>query len=1724
MYPEHLDRCLVIDIEAVPPRGTQSAQMFKLGAFRPDTGKKLEDWTDSQTLFERLESIAEGADFVLGHNVIAHDIPILHEKWAHLSLLRLPIIDTLQLSPLAFPNNPYHRLLKDYKLLRETLNSPLQDCLSTWKLFQDQINAFSFLEKTHPQEFLCYQALIASEHASGLGRFFSGLTKRPSMARENMAQWLPEVLRENDPTLTRSSKVCSQRLERLTRVDANQPDMAWPISYALAWLRVSGGNSVLPPWVRHQYPQVSQLIHELRDTPCGDPGCGYCRTTHDPRHELKRYFEFDDFRYEKPGESAQFNIVLAGMRSQSVLAVLATGGGKSICYQLPALNRYHRNGSLTIIVSPLQSLMKDQVDGLMARNVQCAAALNGLLTMPERADVLEKIQMGDIGVLLVSPEQFRNVSFGKAIAQRHIGAWIFDEAHCLSKWGNDFRPDYLYVARFIKEKYPPGAIAPIGCFTATAKQDVLDDIRDHFKHELNIVFQDFIGTPERKNLNFEIYPVEKNEKHSRTHLLMTDAIEGTTGGAVVFVSSRKRAEFLAEFLAEQGWRCKHFHAGLMPNEKKDVQEAFIRGDLQAIVATNAFGMGVDKPDVRLVVHADIPGSLENYLQEAGRAGRDQAFARCVLLYCPEDIENQFGQSERSQLSQRDIQQILKKLRQEAKKRPKADLVITAGEILNDEMMQTSFSVDDRDADTKVGTALAWLERGEFLRRTENRTQIFPARVRMSAQDATDRLEQAQLSARRKAEFQTILNSIYRAKADERISTDQLMQLTGLSSEEVGMCLKQLEVLGLLENDTLLTLYLRSGVKDASIVRLTQSLQLETALLDELRQQAPEADQGGWMDLNLPPFTHQLRSTCANESLLPLHVLRLLKSIAQDRDGESQQRSSMELKQVTRDHLKIRIREQKTWSQIQRQGEKRRKIAQAFLPYLLNKLSPGIQGKDLLVQTTMGELKACISGDLELNAIIPLEQRQQAIEHVLLFLHQQEIIQLNHGMTVMRRAMTISINPEKNTQRYLKEDYQRLEDHYNERRNQVHFIREYAETGLHEMKKAMSLVVDYFTLHKHDFISRYFRGKTQLLKLATSEASWKKITQGLNPQQHKIVTDDTDKNRLILAGPGSGKTRVVVHRIAYLLRVRRIPATAIIALTFNRHAAIEIRQRLFELIGNDAIGITVMTYHAMAMRLTGTSFDRKDAVQEHDLEALLDRAAELLEGKALNTEDGEDDLREHLLQGYRYILVDEYQDIDARQYRLVSALSRRQGNADDKDADLCILAVGDDDQNIYAFRGGSNAHIQRFQDEFSADTSYLVENYRSSQAIVHASNALIEQNTQRLKSAHPIRVDSQRETQPAGGRWHGLDPRYQGAVLRLIVSEADRWHGNLQAQAAVQELVRLRKLSNQSSWDGCAILARSHRYLVPVQAWCEQNEVAYFLASNKERSLPLTRQRAFLTVLEHIRRHPVESLTASALKDSLPSLALSAHWHRQFDMALDQLHGEFGDCQLSSGTVIDWLYEFAREIRQQPKPGLFLGTVHAAKGLEFQKVVLLDGDWLSQAKDAQESRRLYYVGMTRAKEALALCEFSAGGSHSSTLHAQTVCVAHQGTYLSTLEARYSPLSLQHIDLGFAGRHPANAPVHQALAKLQPGDPLGFRLDGGIWYLSAENGTIVGKTAKSFSLDFIPQHCEVLDLTTRYATDSSAPFIQQMKVPQWEVVVPRFFSDAPSSTPRPRNPGR
>ena len=287
----------------------------------------------------------------------------------------------------------------------------------------------------------------------------------------------------------------------------------------LAWLQVAGTDSVIPPWVLHQFPETEDLVKRLRDTPCEEPTCRWCREQHRPLAELQRWFGFTAFRDEPAdpdGTPLQEEIVQKAMLGQHLLAILPTGAGKSVCYQVPALSRYDKTGSLTVVISPLVALMADQVAGLEKVGIGSCITVNSLLSMPERKNALDRIRLGEASILIISPEQLRSRSLRSAIEQRQIGGWVLDEAHCLSKWGHDFRPDYRYIGRFIKRQPDGGTPPPILCLTATAKPDVKEEITGYFREILGIEMETTDGGTERQNLRFDV--LQTNSAQKLAHL------------------------------------------------------------------------------------------------------------------------------------------------------------------------------------------------------------------------------------------------------------------------------------------------------------------------------------------------------------------------------------------------------------------------------------------------------------------------------------------------------------------------------------------------------------------------------------------------------------------------------------------------------------------------------------------------------------------------------------------------------------------------------------------------------------------------------------------------------------------------------------------------------------------------------------------------------------------------------------------------------------------------------------------------------------------------------------------------------------------------------------------------------------------------------------------------------------------------------------------------------
>lgn len=324
---------------------------------------------------------------------------------------------------------------------------------------------------------------------------------------------------------------------------------------------------------------------------------------------LKKYFGYDQFR---PMQKEIIGHVLAGGDS---LVLMPTGGGKSLCYQLPAL----KFEELTLVISPLIALMKDQVDVLKANGVP-AEFINSTLTQPEVEQIQMRLSKGEIKILYIAPERLTATGFRKFLSTLKVSLIAVDEAHCISEWGHDFRPDYRNL-RSLRDNFPK---TPIIALTATATSKVREDIIKQL--ELNGA-QTFISSFNRSNLTYIVQP-KKNSLDEL--LLLLNKHKGEP--AIIYCFSRKGTEELASVLRSEKFNAHPYHAGLDNAKRKMTQEKFIRDEIQIIVATIAFGMGIDKPDVRLIVHFDLPKSIEGYYQETGRAGRDGLPSKCILFY------------------------------------------------------------------------------------------------------------------------------------------------------------------------------------------------------------------------------------------------------------------------------------------------------------------------------------------------------------------------------------------------------------------------------------------------------------------------------------------------------------------------------------------------------------------------------------------------------------------------------------------------------------------------------------------------------------------------------------------------------------------------------------------------------------------------------------------------------------------------------------------------------------------------------------------------------------------------------------------------------------------------------------------------------------------------------------------------------------------------------------
>ncbi|MCC6472848.1 MAG: ATP-dependent helicase, partial [Burkholderiales bacterium] len=947
-------------------------------------------------------------------------------------------------------------------------------------------------------------------------------------------------------------------------------------------------------------------------------------------------------------------------------------------------------------------------------------------------------------------------------------------------------------------------------------------------------------------------------------------------------------------------------------------------------------------------------------------------------------------------------------------------------------------------------------------------------------------------------------------------------------ERLRRALYDLEDLGIASNDTALSAFVHAGVERSSQRRLAQSAALESALIAAMREAAPELEKGQATVLHLRLAAQSLKDA-GHAQALPERLWRLLGGLAADGRDEALGAGSLRTRRLDAESVEVTL--QRSWSALEETARRRRAAAGVVLAHLLGCLPHGARGLDQLAQTTLGALLAAIKSDLVLAA----QSRQPArlLDRALLWLHEQEVMRLNKGLAVFRPAMSIRLAPGRRG--FSRGDFAALRLHYDEQVVQIHVMAEYVRRGLAAMAEALALAMDDFSLGREAFIARWLPEREKELARQTTPASWRAIVESLrNPAQQRIVTDERERNVLVLAGPGAGKTRVLAHRIAYLLRVRRENPRGILALAYNRHAAVEIRRRLQELVADEAKAVTVLTCHALAMRLAGVSFARRaQAADEEAFRAVMREAVALLEGKGLPPDEA-DEQRERLLAGFGWILVDEYQDIGPEQYALVSALAGRTRREEERK--IGLFAVGDDDQNLYAFAGASVEYIRRFEADYAAGPAYLTENYRSSAHIIEAANRVIEPARERMKAGHPIAIDRARAKQPPGGQWRRRDPVGQGRVQVLPAGGDAR----TQALAVMTELRRLASLDGNWCWSGAAVIAREWKLLEPVRAYCESEAIPVQVAGDEPPQFWRLRETQALVEWLHspdsardsraqpapagkqarpaARAAPVSAGGALAGAGSIAAWIAAqpqGPWWSLLGEAVTQYALETGGAELPAAHFVEWLAEWGREVRRR-QTGLLLLTAHRAKGLEFEHVAVLDGGWerAGRDEDADAPRRLYYVAMTRARSTLTLARLSAGNALLDGLPESPAILRRAAVALPgpgpELARRYRLLTLADIDLGYAGRQARGHAVHHAIAGLAAGAALELRREAQHWVLHDARGRRVGRLSRSFSppkgLSCI--QARVAASVVRRREDAQAGYARLARCERWEVVVPEL----------------
>lgn len=1428
---------------------------------------------------QQFKKFLSNYEYICGHNIIHHDLKFI----SHILPKNAKFVDTLYLSPLLFPKRPYHKLIKDDKIYKNDTNNPLSDAQKSAEIFVSEIDAFNNLEENIKK---LYSALLYDYPE------FEGFFYYIDYPKYNVTS--DEINSIYDGYFCTNSNLSSY-----------MSNFKMELAYSLALMKYGSSTSITPPWVIKNHPYVENIIKSLRGNPC-KKACKYCKNYLNIHKNLKYFFGYDDFRLFD-GENLQEKSVQSAINGKSHLCIFPTGGGKSLSFQLPALMSGRLSHSLTVVISPLQSLMKDQVDNLEKKGITDCVTVNGLLDPIERKNAYERILRGDVSILYISPEQLRSKTIEKVILSRSIERFVIDEAHCFSSWGQDFRVDYLYIADFIKKIEQQKSLTtpiPVSCFTATAKQKVISDIKDYFKSGLDINMDIYATDATRKNLRYcVIYKSTEEEKYIQTRSLILSKNCPT----IVYTTFTRTTLEICEKLVADGIKATAYNGKMDSDEKIKNQEDFMKDEVQVIVATSAFGMGVDKSDVGLVIHYDISDSLENYVQEAGRAGRDENInADCYILYNKNDLDKHFSLLNNSKLTMNEIQQVFTAI----KNMTKNNTYVTCSPL--EIARNAGWDDSKRDIETRVKTAVNALEKANYIKREQSYTTVYTTSIEVNnVSTALDIMDSSGIFTKNELKYSTLIISYLMtekqttksASQNSLARVDYMADIIGISKDIVITCINKMKSLGILsDSDDMSAFIQKSETKRKSSNTLNRFIGLEKFLLNRIEE--------GENIYNLKELNENAtEENVLHPSIKNIKILLNYWSVIGD---------IKKYENHANDTVYINL--QTPLKTFKNNCHRRHKICTYIIDKWFSDFFTKISSSvDEQVQIPFSMAKLYKDCNKKFKEDFKEDITLKEIEHCLLYLTRINSIKLDGGFLVVYNTLKITKLIKNNLIRYKNEDYKTLKNHYKQKIFQIHIVGEFANIMMSSYQKALQFVYEYFHMDFRKFIQKYFTGERlkQIQRNITPE-KYKKIFKDLSPAQKKIIDDDTHQYITVVAGPGSGKTKVLVHKLASLLILEDIKSEQLLMLTFSRASAIEFKKRLYDLIGGAAFYVDIRTFHSYCFDILG---------RKGDIEKL-----ENIEKTAIQAIKSGEVERQKITKAI--LVIDEAQDMDKNQYQLVKILIKAN-------EDMRVIAVGDDDQNIYSFRGSSSEYMTKiFESSENFCTYELLTNYRSKEKIVDFSNDFATSIKNRIKESPCVAFSKEKG-----------------------VLEITKYRYPYMSTPTVNHI----KNSHQGDYT-TAVLTMTNEQSLKIISCLTQNDIpAKLIQSNEITKLcyNLVEMRYFISQLSLLCSTPIipKSVWEKAKDKLKENYSTSKVYNNIKKMIL-----EFE--KINKSLFLSDFKEYLMDIdfddyHEKKKNEVIVSTIHKSKGKEYDIVYML----LNPKNMNDDVKRAIYVAMTRAKNNL-----------------------------------------------------------------------------------------------------------------------------------------------------------